>query len=261
MRPATESDIVLYDHADGVATISLNRPKSLNALNAELVAAVGDALSQSMRDESLCVVLRGTGRSFSAGHDLKSDEHQMSNRAKAMELQQLHDVTRKIRQSPCPVVASVHGYALGAGAEFALTCDLIIAAEDTKFGFPEVSVGLGVTGGISHILPAAIGLAKAKELLFLSQYINALEAERLGIINYVVPNADLADRTEELARTIAAKPPTAIAAAKQCLDSGLESGVDAAFNRELLTGVSLNRSPESVRASEEFRRTHQGTSQ
>ena len=130
------------------------------ALVDELVAAL-----DPRREEASVIVLAGRGRAFCAGHDLKEPEPVETPVQTRVRLEGIQEVTRLMPPFPGPVVAAVHGYALGAGCEFALACDVVVAAEDAQFGFPEVSVGLSVTGGISRLLPVLVGWARAKELL------------------------------------------------------------------------------------------------
>ena len=133
-------------------------------------------------------------------------------------LEHLQEVTRRIRALPIPVIAAVHGHAVGAGAEFALGCDLVVAAEGTRFRFPEVGIGLSVTGGLTKLLPLFVGPVKAKELLLLGERFDAREALELGLIGRVV-NADELDReTDNLCAMLAAGPTWALGRAKQLLN-------------------------------------------
>ena len=162
-QPARDEPTVRYDCHDGIAVITLNRPTRLNAVVPDLVEQLCGALGQARADDVSACVLTGAGRAFCAGHDLRHVQEPISEAEDRRRLQRVQDVTRLIRQAPFPVIAAVHGYALGAGCEFALCCDLVTASRDAVFGFPEVSVGLGVTGGISRLLPLTVGMAKAKD--------------------------------------------------------------------------------------------------
>ena len=171
---------VEYSFDGIVAEIRLSRPERLNAVDVGLTRGLVAALVHAGEAGARAVVLSGTGRAFCAGHDLKEEpavESVLQTRAR---LEEIQEVTRLVRRLPAPVIAAVHGYALGAGAEFALCCDVVVAGEDAVFGFPEVSVGLSVTGGISRLLPALVGWARAKELLTSTDLgINAI-ATQLG---------------------------------------------------------------------------------
>lgn len=213
--------------SDGVAVVTLNRPDRLNAVSAELVDDLLAALDAVAVSDARAVVLRGAGRAFCAGHDLKEPSGGPPSRRR---LELLQEVTRRLRALP-PVVAAVHGYAIGAGAEFALGCDLILAADDAVFQFPEVGLGLSVTGGASRLLPALVGAVRAKELLLLGDRVDAASALRLGMVNAVCPAAELVDRASALATNIAGKPAHAVAIAKRGIDAGVD--VEAALEREV----------------------------
>ncbi|HEX8868098.1 MAG TPA: enoyl-CoA hydratase/isomerase family protein [Lentzea sp.] len=232
--------VVDYERRGEIALVHLNRPERLNAVVPELVEDLLAALGQA-RDARV-IVLAGRGRAFCAGHDLKEPEPEETVEQTRLRLEQIQEVTRRIRRFPGVVIAAVHGYALGAGCEFALGCDLVVADEDAKFGFPEVGVGLSVTGGISALLPKLVGLARAKELLLLGDHVPAHRAAELGLINRVVPAGDHEKIALELAERIAAKPPTAASLAKRVLDLGLDTDLEQALATEvdhaILTSLS-----------------------
>jgi enoyl-CoA hydratase/carnithine racemase len=162
-----------YTRDDDVAWIHLNRPHRLNAVVPALVDGLIDALERAAREGSRVVVLAGRGRSFCAGHDLKEPVPNETREQTAARVDRIQDVTRLMRDFPGIAIAAVHGHALGAGCEFALGCDLVLADETARFGFPEVGVGLSVTGGVSQLLPRAVGVARAKELLLLGEHLSA----------------------------------------------------------------------------------------
>ncbi len=165
----------------------------------------------------------------------------------------MQDVTRLVRQAPFPVISAVHGYALGAGCEFALCCDLIVASTDATFGFPEVSVGLGVTGGISRLLPLTVGLAKAKELVLLGERFSAEQALGYGLINWVVEPGQHLGFAMDLAARLRARPRTALARAKHALDLGPEVGIEAAFETEIAAALALHAGADAQDAAQAFR--------
>ncbi|MFD4636072.1 enoyl-CoA hydratase/isomerase family protein [Lentzea sp. NPDC058436] len=232
--------VVEYECRNGVALVRLNRPERLNAVVPELVEALLGALDQAR--EARVVVLAGRGRAFCAGHDLKEPAPVETVEQTRLRLEAIQEVTRRIRRFPGVVIAAVHGYALGAGCEFALGCDLVVADEGAKFGFPEVGVGLSVTGGISALLPKLVGLARAKELLLLGDHVPAHRAAELGLINRVTPAGEHEKVALELADRIAAQPPTAASLAKRVLDLGLDAGLEQALATEvdhaILTSLS-----------------------
>ncbi len=246
--------VVSYQVTDGIAVITLNRPHRLNAVVPELVEGLCTALNTARADQVGACVLTGAGRAFCSGHDLKQEAEPISEDEDRRRLQRVQDVTRTVRQAPFGVIAAVHGYALGAGCEFALCCDLIVASRDAIFGFPEVSVGLGVTGGISRLLPLTVGPAKAKELVLLGERFSAAEALRLGLINRLTePGEQLAVATE-LAVTLRDRPRRALARAKLALDLGPEHGIEAAYEAEIANALALHNAPDATQAAAAFQR-------
>jgi 2-(1,2-epoxy-1,2-dihydrophenyl)acetyl-CoA isomerase len=227
-----------------VARVWLNRPDRLNAVSVALVEDLLAALDQVAGSGAGAVVLGGRGRAFCAGHDLTEPIPPGDSRAR---LERLQDVTRRLRALPQPVVAAVHGYAIGAGAEFALGCDLVLAAEDAVFAFPEAGLGLSVTGGASRLLPLLVGPLKAKELVLLGERVDAATAERIGLVNAVVP--DLAGTALAWAGKLAKQPGAVLA--KRALDAHI--GLDAALELEVSHAMITEHSPEAARSAEAFR--------
>lgn len=245
---------VEYVRDGDVALVHLNRPERLNAVVPALTAGLAAALARAEREGARAVVLAGRGRAFCAGHDLKEPEPVETPVQTRARLEEIQDVTRLVRRFPGPVVAAVHGYALGAGCEFALACDVVVAAEDAQFGFPEVGVGLSVTGGISKLLPALVGWAKAKELLLLGDRVTGTEAARIGLVARVVPPGEHETAALELARRFAERPPLALSLAKQVLDHGLDATLEGAMLREVDHAVLTSLSGEGDAPKEEFTR-------
>ncbi|GAA4536884.1 enoyl-CoA hydratase/isomerase family protein [Amycolatopsis samaneae] len=235
---------------DGIAQIRLNRPERLNAVAPALVDDLLTTLDDVARGDARVVVLSGNGRAFCAGHDLKEPAPEGDSRAR---LDRLQDVTRRLRALRQPVLAAVHGYAIGAGAEFALGCDLILAAEDAVFRFPEVSLGLSVTGAASRLLPLLVGPLKAKELLLLGERVSGTEAHALGLVNAVFPADELADHALEWAAKIAAHPAEAATMAKRVLDSGVDNALEAALELEVSHALITEHSAAVLASTEAFR--------
>ncbi len=244
--------VVRYELADGIARITLNRPHRLNAVVPELVDGLCDALDAAMADQAGAAVLSGAGRAFCAGHDLKQEREPLTPARDRQALHRIQDVTRKTRQAPFPVIAAVHGYALGAGCEFALCCDLIVAARDATFGFPEVGVGLGVTGGISRTLPLQVGRAKAKELIMLGEHFGAEEAARLGLVNTLTEPGEQLTAALEMAARLAGRPRQALTLAKLALDLGPEVGIETAYEIEIANALALHNSADAQAAAAAF---------
>ncbi|TWH20911.1 enoyl-CoA hydratase/isomerase family protein [Prauserella rugosa] len=247
--PAVELDT--DDGVAGVAVVRLNRPDRLNAVAPQLVDDLLAALDEiAASQDTHAVVLTGAGRAFCAGHDLKEPAPEGDSRAR---LERLQDVTRRLRGLRQPVIAAVHGYAIGAGAEFALGCDLVVAADDAVFAFPEAGLGLSVTGAASRLLPLLVGPLRAKELMLLGERVDAARAASLGLVNEVVPRAELHHRAIELATTLAAKPPRSVALAKRALDHGIDSALDTVLELEVTHALLTEHTPEVTRSEEEFR--------
>lgn len=235
---------------DRVATVWLNRPHRLNAVTPELVDDLLDALGRVAGDRAVgAVVLAGRGRAFCSGHDLKQPPPEQESRTR---LERLQEVTRALRDLQQPVVGAVHGYAIGAGAEFALGCDLVVAADDAVFAFPEVGLGLSVTGAASRLLPLLVGPMRAKELIMLGERIDAATAHSMGLVNTVVPAAELVEHAQGVARSLAGKPASALALAKRAIDRGLDSTVEAALELEVSHALITEHTPEVAASKEEF---------
>lgn len=249
-------------HTDaGVRTITLNRPERLNALNPELLDAF-DAAFEDLPPSVRAVVLQGAGRAFSSGHDLKwsvetNAQETMSEEELAATTDRLHEITRRIRSCPVPVVARVHGYAIGGGAEIALSADLVVADQAAVFRFTETAVGLVVTNGFTALLPRTAGPVVAKEIIMLGEPFDATQALRWGLVNRAVPGDDLDD---ELARVIAGlgeKSPIALRLAKRLLDQAWEGPLEDAMDRETAASVEASLgsdAPEAAAAFAEGRR-------
>ena len=242
---ATEVTMIVdYELAGSVAWIRLNRPHRLNAVVPELVAGLIAAFARAGQDGARVVVLAGRGRAFCSGHDLKEPLPPETALATRLRVDQIQEVTRAIRRFPGPVIAAVHGYALGAGCEFALGCDLVVAAEDAQFGFPEVSVGLSVTGGISRLLPLLAGPVRAKELLLLGERFGAARALDWGLVNRVAAAGGHEQAAAEIAARLRDQPARALALAKQALDRGAESALEEAMATEV-DFAALTVTPET----------------
>jgi enoyl-CoA hydratase/carnithine racemase len=237
--------------ADQTAWITLNRPHRHNAITSDLTAALTTGLRQAGTDQARVTVLQGAGRAFCAGHDLV--EEPQSDAASRRWAQGLQDVTRAMRQLPCPVIAAVHGYVLGGGFEFALSADLVIAARTATFGFPEVGVGLSVTGGVTMLLPRLVGPLRAKQMLLLGEHLDATQAAGLGLVNWVSENDDLPARVKNLVKQLLDKPALSTKLAKRALDAGLENGLEPQLELEVGHLITASASPEAAAGRQAFR--------
>ena len=204
-----------------VAEIRFNRPHRLNAVVSEFYVELLDALDAAERDpEVRVIVLTGEGRAFCVGADLK--EHGAGTRTELEKLEYLqlgNDVCERIYTHPKPVIAAVNGYALGAGAEMSCAADFIVMKDTAQIGFPEISIGTHVGGGVTEILPRLVGLAKARELIFTGTRIDGTEAARIGLATRVLPEAEFDAGVAEFAAQIGAKAPYSMRFAKENLNA------------------------------------------
>ncbi len=210
-------ECIIYTKVAGVATITLNRPQVLNAMNKQLWLDVRAALEDVRSDPEIRVLIfTGQGRAFSTGADLKDSKGRSIEDYRDY-LVELQEASRQIIRFEKPTIAAINGYALGSGYELALACDIRIAAENAQIGSPEAKVTSSVTGGAMRLVQDLIGPGKACELLFTAQYIDGREAERIGLVNRAVPAERLMDEALETARQIAENSPFSIRMIKKGL--------------------------------------------
>lgn len=227
-------ETILYEMNNGIAEIRLNRPHRLNAVTQTLYDELNDALGVAEADrDTRVVLLTGEGRAFCVGADLK--EHKTGRTAfdRRQYLQGEQIVCKRLMLLSKPVVAAVNGFALGAGAEVAMASDFIVMAESAQIGLPEVSIGNYLGGGVTYLLPRLVGLAKARELVFLGERIKGEEAVRIGLANRVFPDDGFLDAAREFAQRIASKAPFSMQLAKEHLNMAAERTLDAALTAEL----------------------------
>ncbi len=212
---------ITYEKEDGIAVITFNRPKALNALNAALLAEFGAALDHVENDSDVRVlILTGTGeRAFVAGADI-TEIHQLGPLGAKYFARRGAESIGRLCALPIPVVAAVNGFALGGGTEMALGCDFIYAAQSAKFGLPEINLGIIPGFGGTQRLPRLIGPGLARELIYTGRMIDAEEALRLGLVNRICPDDQLMDMVRETARVMAAKGRVSLRAAKQAINNG-----------------------------------------
>jgi enoyl-CoA hydratase len=224
-------DTLIYEKSDGVAYITLNRPKALNAYNVQMRDDLFQVLKAVKDDgEVRVVILKGAGeKAFCAGADL-SDFLSAPPPVAARQIRWGRDVWGLFLSVPQPVIAALHGYVLGSGVEMALCCDIRIAADDARFGLPEVKLGIIPAAGGSQTLPRAIGQGLALDMLLTDRWIDADEACRFDLVNKVVEKEKLFSTVEKVARKIASYSSHAVQCAKQAvlrgLDMTLAEGID-----------------------------------
>jgi len=204
-----------------VALVTLNRPKALNALNNELVNELFAALQRFDQDENIgAIVLTGNEKAFAAGADIAAMQSwSYMDVYKQDYLGGNWDALRRLRK---PIIAAVAGYALGGGCELAMLCDIIIAADNAKFGQPEIKLGVIPGFGGTQRLPRAVGKAKAMDLVLTARMMDAAEAERAGLVSRVVPAERLLDEAMEAATVIASMSLPSVLMAKECVNAAYE---------------------------------------
>lgn len=206
-----------YATKEGVALVTFDRPKVLNAMNRQLWIDLQKALEDAEADPTVkAVVITGEGRAFSTGADLKESKTR-SLEDYRIYLESLQEVSRKIILFPKPTIAAINGYALGSGYELALACDIRLAAEDARIGSPEASVSSSVTGGAFRLIQDLVGPGKAKELLFTAEPIDGNEAQRIGLVNKAVPVEDLLSEAFKMAQRISQNDPFSLKMMKKGL--------------------------------------------
>jgi enoyl-CoA hydratase len=225
-------ELLTFDVADRIATITVNRPDKLNALNDALMDELRTAIAEARRRRDVgAVLLTGAGRAFVAGADIAelADQRAVEGKARAERGQR---VFRRFETSPKPTLAAVNGFALGGGCELAMACHMRIASEGAKFGQPEVKLGIVPGYGGTQRLPRIVGKGRALQLLLTGEIIDAAEAYRIGLVNRVVPAAELIPAARALLTTILAQGPLAVAHCIEAVDRGLDMGLDDAIALE-----------------------------
>lgn len=225
-------ETVLYDVAEGVGTITLNRPDSLNSVNEQLGRELQDALESAERDpEVRALVLTGAGRAFCVGQDLRERQEGATSLGDSLR-DRYNPTVLRMRRMQKPLLASVNGVAAGAGMSLALACDLLLASEQAQLIEVFVRVGLVPDSGSTYFLPRLVGYAKAFELMSLAEPLSARDALQLGIVNRVVAPEELEPATRELALRLARSPTRAIGLMKRALNRSLESGFEDVLEYE-----------------------------
>jgi enoyl-CoA hydratase len=221
-------EVVLYEKQETIAWITFNRPEALNALNTEVNLALTDCLNRAETDpEVRVIVLKGSGdKAFVAGADIKEmmTMSAMQAREHALRAKRVTDAIWNLKK---PVIAAIQGFCLGGGLEYALACDLRIASESSKFGLPEINLGIMPGGAGTQRLARLVGLTKAKELCLTGGMIDAGQALTLGILNAVCPQETLLAEAAALAKKISSKSPHAVTLIKSSINKGSEMDLES----------------------------------
>jgi enoyl-CoA hydratase len=228
-----DNQTIIFEVEDGLATITFNRPKALNALNKDLLDALSGALDEIAGNEDIRVlILTGAGeKAFVAGADIT--ELATFNTLQGKQFAQRgQSLINRLQELAIPVIAAVNGFALGGGSEMALACDFIYASENAQFGLPEINLGIIPGFGGTQRLPLLVGSNRAKEMIFTGKMISAAEAEKIGMVNRVLPAESLMAETKKTARLIAAKGKVSLRAAKLAVNNGLKTDLGTGLQIE-----------------------------
>ena len=242
------TDTVLYEVSDAVATVTLNRPDRLNAINPELLSDLLKALRQANADPAVhVIVLTGAGRAFCAGDDLKEFESQVGTPTQTRAyIERIQDVTRALCLNRKMVVGCIHGWAVGGGLEWVINCDFVVMADNARFFFPEVSLGIFVTGGVTRLLPQQIGTAKARRMILLGERYSAQDVPMLGFDWQIVAADDMTEQAQALAANIAALPQGPVRDLKQALRESAGTDLEGAMAIETEATLRGFLDPESA---------------
>lgn len=227
---------VLIDREDGIAILSINRAEKYNALNREVIVDISAALDEVGKDDDVhAIIITGAGdKAFVSGADIEMMRGLESSPDGVATSRQSQGLTLKIEKLPKPVIAALNGYTLGGGLELAMACDIRIAADTAKLGQPEINLALIPGAGGTQRLPRLVGKGMAKLIVFTGDMIDAEEALRIGLVEKVVPLGQLMDEAQSLAKKLAAKPPLALAVAKEVINVGMEVDLERALSLESL---------------------------
>lgn len=243
-------ETLIYEKRDGIAYVTLNRPKDLNVYNIQMRDDLYEILRAIKDDGDIRIgIFKGAGeKAFCAGADLR-EFLTAPPPVMARKVRWQRDIWGLFLSIPQPLIAALHGYVLGSGIEMALCCDIRIASEDVRFGLPEVGLGIIPAAGGTQTLPRLIGRGKALEMLLTNRWIDAEEAYRIGLVNHVVPKETLLQDAEEMARKIASHDPGAVRYAKQAVVKGLDLTLAQGLDLEKRLAARLAGSTQRVRNS------------
>jgi enoyl-CoA hydratase len=246
-------ETIIYELTDGVAQVTLNRPDVLNAMNTPMREELLHVFTRLRRNnEARVIVVTGTGeRAFSAGADVRDFVAPLTP-TQAREERRRLDFRREMDRCPQPIIAAIRGYALGGGLELALACDIRIAGDDAQLGLTEINLGIIPGGGGTQRLPRLIGRGRALEMILTGARLGAAEALRLGLVERVVPAAELGASAGALARTLADKPPLALRYAKEAVVGGLEIPLEAGLRLENDLAALLRTTEDRLEGARAF---------
>ena len=251
---------IIFEKKHGVAKITLNRPAALNAINRNMIIEIGHALEDAEKDNEVrVVVITGNGKAFCVGADLKFVREELRSLPEQEEFFRFGNKTlmNAIENLKKPVIAGINGFAFGGGFELMLACDLVIASEDAVLGDQHINFGLVGPGGTTQRLPRMIGIRKAKEIILTGERLSAHEAEKIGLVNRVVPSKELEIALNDMAGKLAEKNPVALRIAKTLINRALEADRVTTSELEVMSAIVNATSEdyqEGVRAFNEKRK-------
>ena len=239
-------DTIIYEKSGGIACITLNRPQALNAVNIQMRDELHEVLPAIDDDpEVMIAIIKGAGeRAFSAGADI-SEFGTVPSQAIGRQVRWERDLWGQFLGVSKPLIAAMHGFALGAGVEMSMCCDIRIAADDARFGLPEVGIGMVPTAGGSQTLPRLVLPGLSVPLVLTGDIIDAAEALRVGLVHRVVPRADLMSTAEKLAQTIMSRGQTAVRYAKQAIRRGLDLTLEQGLELESMLFAAVLATDEA----------------
>jgi enoyl-CoA hydratase len=242
---------LILSKCDGIATITINRPDVRNALDSKTWELLRQAVGDVAQDDAIQVlIVTGAGEeAFAAGAEIQWLHDRSMLATLESTVQRVLQILEELWK---PSIAAVNGFALGGGCELAIACDIRIASDRAKFGQPEVRLGIIPAGGGTQRLPLLVGVAKAKELIFTGEIIDAAQAERIGLVNRVVPHDQLMQSTLELAKKIMARGPLAVRLAKMSINAGMNYGPRAGSEYERLAQTVLFATEDRLEGTEAF---------
>ena len=240
-----------------VSLVTLNRPERLNAIGLELLQDLHEALTAAQADpQTRAIVLTGAGRAFCAGDDLKEFAQQSASSASVADTcDRIQQITRDIMFGPKLVIGAVHGFAVGGGFEWVLNCDLVVAADNLVAFFPEMALGHFVTGGVTHLLPQALGHQRAMELIVLGERLSGAKLHELGLVNRVVAADAVLATALQLATEVASRSRLATSQLKKLLTTQLSSQLTGALEQERQAAMACFADADTAQRIAAFART------
>ena len=249
-------DIVLYEKEGNIGKITLNKPEQRNTIDLKVLTRLIELFKKSAKNKDICVIYAANGKHFTVGADLKYGYDLLSDKSRLDEaiefLESWQILTRTILAHPGIIIVGLHGWVIGGGFEHTLTCDLRIAASDTRIMLPEVGVGLFFSNASTKILPRIIGEARAKELMILGNEINADEALRIGLVNKVCKPESLRRILKKTANMIIARDHLALKYTKAFINENQDLSLESVLARESIAMITTGQSEELKKRLERF---------